>query len=59
VDRVRLRYRSPAVKASVEARPGSHSSLDIDLGEPFEGVAPGQAAVLMSGDTVVGHGTIK
>jgi tRNA-specific 2-thiouridylase len=59
VDRVRLRYRSAAVPASVEATPGRHESLEIELDEPFEGVAPGQAAVLMDGDTVVGHGTIK
>ena len=59
VDRVRLRYRSAAVRARVEAAPGRHDSLEIELDEPFEGVAPGQAAVLMSGDTVVGHGTIK
>ena len=59
VDRVRLRYRSPAVAARVEAPAGSHGLLEIELEEPFEGVAPGQAAVLMSGDTVVGHGTIK
>ena len=59
VDRVRLRYRSATVRASVDAAPGRHDSLEIELKEPFEGVAPGQAAVLMDGDTVVGHGTIK
>jgi tRNA-specific 2-thiouridylase len=59
VDRVRLRYHSPAVKARVDAPAGRHGLLEVELEEPFEGVAPGQAAVLMSGDTVVGHGTIK
>jgi tRNA-specific 2-thiouridylase len=59
VDRVRLRYRSRAVGAAVDEAAGRHASMRIDLSEPFEGVAPGQAAVLMSGDTVVGHGTIK
>ena len=59
VDRVRLRYRSRAVGATVGAPAGRHASMRIDLTEPFEGVTPGQAAVLMSGDTVVGHGTIK
>ena len=59
VDCVRLRYRSPAVPASVEAPAGRHDFLEIELGEPFDGVAPGQTAVMMSGDTVVGHGTIK
>jgi tRNA-uridine 2-sulfurtransferase len=59
VDRVRLRYRSPAVPASVSAPAGRHKVLEIELGEPFDGIAPGQAAVLMDGETVVGHGTIK
>lgn len=59
VDRVRLRYHSPAVSARVVAGAGRHATLEIDLDEPFEGPAPGQAAVLMSGDIVVGHGTIK
>ncbi len=58
VDRVRLRYRTPPVPASVVAAPGRHDRLELELGEPFDGPAPGQAAVLMSGDTVVGHGTI-
>jgi tRNA-specific 2-thiouridylase len=57
VERVeaKLRYRSPAVGATVEptAR-GFHLRLD----EPAYGVAPGQAAVLYDGDLVVGHGTI-
>lgn len=59
VNRVRLRYRSPAVSARVVADAGRHDLLEVELEEPFEGVAPGQAAVLMDGDTVVGHGTIK
>jgi len=59
VDRVRLRYRSPAVPARVAATAGRHELLEVELDEPFEGVAPGQAAVLMDGDTVIGHGTIK
>jgi tRNA-specific 2-thiouridylase len=59
VDGVRLRYRSralPAVVGTVAA--GSHDALEVDLGEPFAGVAPGQTAVLLSGEAVVGHGTI-
>lgn len=59
VDRVRLRYHSSTVAATVSAAAGRHDSLEIELGEPFAGSTPGQAAVLMSGDTVVGHGTIK
>lgn len=59
VDRVRLRYGAPTVPASVEGRAGSHDHLEVRLDEPFAGVAPGQAAVLMAGRTVVGHGTIE
>lgn len=58
VDRVRLRYRTPPVPVRVAADPGRHDRLELILAEPFDGPAPGQAAVLMSGDTVVGHGTI-
>ncbi len=59
VDRVRLRYRSDPVRAKVVAGAGKHTTLELELEEPFDGPAPGQAAVLMSGDTVVGHATIS
>jgi tRNA-specific 2-thiouridylase len=50
-DAVRLRYRSPAV--------GCHLDGDeIHLAEPFEGAAPGQAAVFLRGDAIVGCATI-
>ena len=59
VDRVRLRYHSPAIACSVELRPaGTHEHLQIDLAEPAFGVAPGQTACLMDGDLVVGQATI-
>jgi tRNA-specific 2-thiouridylase len=51
----KLRYRSPAVGATVEPTPRGFRLL---LDEPAYGVAPGQAAVLYDGDVVVGHGTI-
>jgi len=58
VDRAdaKLRYRSPAVAASVSARPGG---FELSLDEPAYGVARGQAAVLYDGDAVVGCGTIS
>jgi tRNA-uridine 2-sulfurtransferase len=31
----------------------------LRLGEPFAGAAPGQVAVLLQGDVVVGSGTIR
>lgn len=59
VDAVRLRYRSRPVPATVAAgEAGSHRELRIDLGEEFAGVSPGQTAVLLRGETIVGHGTI-
>jgi tRNA-specific 2-thiouridylase len=59
IDAVKLRYRSRALPATVAAtQVGHHPSLDVELGEAFAGVAPGQTAVLMAGDRIVGHGTI-
>ncbi len=59
VDAVRLRYRSQPVPATVSATgTGRHAELDIQLGECFAGVSPGQTAVLLAGEAIVGHGTI-
>ncbi|HEV8179248.1 MAG TPA: tRNA 2-thiouridine(34) synthase MnmA [Gaiellaceae bacterium] len=51
----KLRYRSPAAKARVEA---TSRGFRLELDEPAYGVAPGQAAVLYDGDSVVGYGLI-
>jgi tRNA-specific 2-thiouridylase len=59
VDGVRLRYHSRALPASVgSARAGRHEALEVALGEHFLGASPGQTAVLLEGETVLGHGTI-
>jgi tRNA-specific 2-thiouridylase len=58
VDAARLRYRSTPVPAVVSAEPGSHPELKLELGEAFDAASPGQAAVLLSGEAIVGHGTI-
>jgi tRNA-specific 2-thiouridylase len=50
-DAVRLRYRSPAVGCRLDGD-------EIHLAEPFEGAAPGQAAVFLRGDAIVGCATI-
>lgn len=50
-DAVRLRYRSPAVGCRLEGN-------QIHLDEPFDGAAPGQAAVFLAGDAIVGCATI-
>jgi len=51
----KLRYRSPAVGATVEA---TASGFRLQLDEPAYGVARGQAAVLYDGDAVVGSGLV-
>jgi tRNA-specific 2-thiouridylase len=59
VDAVRLRYRSQPVPAAVVATgTGLHAELDVRLGEEFAGVSPGQTAVLLAGEAIVGHGQI-
>jgi tRNA-specific 2-thiouridylase len=59
VDAVRLRYHSRALPASIGAAgPGRHKALEVELGEEFVGASPGQTAVLLEGETIVGHGTI-
>jgi tRNA-uridine 2-sulfurtransferase len=58
VDRVKLRYRSPAVACRVPPGTGRRERLVVELADDVHGVAPGQTACLMEGDRVVGHGTI-
>jgi tRNA-uridine 2-sulfurtransferase len=60
VDRVKLRYRSRPLTASLPGAPpaGRHRTMRIDLSEPAEGPAPGQLACLMDGELVIGWGTI-
>jgi len=59
VDAVRLRYRSQPVPATLAVTgTGLHRELDVRLGEKFAGVSPGQTAVLLSGEAIVGHGQI-
>jgi tRNA-uridine 2-sulfurtransferase len=59
IDAVRLRYRSQPVPAAVAATDtGRHAELQVELGEEFAGVSPGQTAVLLRGEAIVGHGTI-
>jgi tRNA-specific 2-thiouridylase len=50
-DAVRLRYRSPALRCRLEGE-------EIHLDEPFDGAAPGQTAVFLAGDAIVGCATI-
>jgi tRNA-uridine 2-sulfurtransferase len=59
VDAIRLRYRSRPLPAALSATgAGRHEALDVELGEAFAGASPGQTAVLMAGEAIVGHGTI-
>ncbi|HEY7179287.1 MAG TPA: tRNA 2-thiouridine(34) synthase MnmA [Gaiella sp.] len=52
----KLRYRSPAVHATVEQLEGG---FWLELDEPAEAVAPGQVAVLYDDDAVVGAGLVR
>lgn len=52
---VKLRYRSPAVAATVSRNGGG---FDLDLDKPVEAVAPGQLAAIYVADAVVGCGLI-
>ena len=52
VEAVKLRYRSPAVACTLDGD-------TLRLAEPFAGAAPGQVAVLLRGDAIVGSGTIS
>ena len=56
VEAVKLRYGSAAVP--VGCRPRGDGGIELELEQPVHGVAPGQTACLMSGDRVVGAGTI-
>jgi tRNA-specific 2-thiouridylase len=59
IDAVRLRYRSEPVPAAVATtESGRYAELQVELGEEFAGVSPGQTAVLLRGEAIVGHGTI-
>jgi tRNA-uridine 2-sulfurtransferase len=50
-DAVRLRYHAPALRCRLEGN-------RIHLDEPFDGAAPGQTAVFLRGDAIVGCATI-
>ena len=59
VDGVRLRYHAAALPCAIDpVAAGSHPELELELGEPAYGVAPGQTACLLDGDLVVGRATI-
>jgi tRNA-uridine 2-sulfurtransferase len=60
VDAVKLRYRARPVPCRIAGAPaaGEHRRLDLELGAPVDGAAPGQSACLLRGDVVVGWGTI-
>ena len=53
---VKLRYRSPAVSASIRSTP---DGFELGLDAPVFGVATGQTAVLYEQDAVVGAGVVQ
>jgi tRNA-specific 2-thiouridylase len=60
VDRVKLRYRSGALRARLVGEPdaGLHRALEVQLADPADAAVPGQLACLMAGERVIGWGTI-
>jgi tRNA-uridine 2-sulfurtransferase len=56
VQHVRLRYHARPL--ACRATPAGDGTVELELAEPAEAVAPGQQACLMSDDCVVGEGTI-
>ncbi len=64
VGSIRLRYRSQPLSCRVqegprrEVGPGLHERLAVELTAPARTGSPGQTAVLLDGDLIVGHGTI-
>jgi tRNA-specific 2-thiouridylase len=60
VNAVKLRYRSDPLPGRLAGSPrrGDHDALELALGQPVAGAAPGQLACLMDGELVIGHGTI-
>ena len=53
-----LRYHSDPVPASVAADADGEAELSVELGRPFFAASPGQTAVLLSGEAIVGYGTL-
>jgi tRNA U34 2-thiouridine synthase MnmA/TrmU len=50
---VKLRYRSPPAACTVEAREAGNAEIRLET--PLVRPAPGQIAVLLAGERVVGH----
>jgi tRNA-specific 2-thiouridylase len=60
VTHLKLRYRSLPIPGgpATPLAAGAHRRVELELAEPAYGVAPGQTAVLLDGEAIVGHGTI-
>jgi tRNA-specific 2-thiouridylase len=55
---VQLRAHGAEHRATVRVLPGDPAAVEVELHEPAEGIAPGQAAVFYEGTRVVGSATI-
>jgi len=54
---VKIRYRAPAVPATIYPGPGA-DEVTVVFDEPVRAITPGQAVVFYQGDVVVGGGVI-
>ena len=58
VGAVKVRYRSKPLGCRISPAAGDEGELEVELDEPARAPAPGQAAVFLDGELIVGHGTI-
>jgi tRNA-specific 2-thiouridylase len=62
VTHVKLRYRSDPIpcnlQSAIHPQPATRNPQSVELDAPFEAVTPGQTAVLLRHDTIVGCATI-
>jgi tRNA-specific 2-thiouridylase len=55
---VQIRYNSDPQPATLRFSPETPETFEVEFSEPQAGVAPGQAAVVYSGERVLGGGWI-
>jgi tRNA-uridine 2-sulfurtransferase len=58
VDAVKLRYRSPALPCRLSGDGNGAGPVRVELERPVRRPAPGQAAVFLADEAIVGHGVI-
>jgi tRNA-uridine 2-sulfurtransferase len=57
--RAKVRLRAHGAEVGCRVVPSGPGRVRLDLDEPVDAVAPGQAGVLYDGDLVLGGGTVS